>query len=139
MTQRTVVPSDFLEFLESEYPRSSPESTAARSTEIEERAGRLKVFPHSVTLQVSYPELDFANRWCWEQFGPASGDCVQSQSEYPACSRHEPHQHQGRWLTHWLAKTDYNFGYNEWCFATEVDRDRFREFVPHLNWGENYS
>lgn len=89
-------------------------------------------------LQVSYPEIDFANRWCWQQFGPAEGECHQAHSEYPACNLPPPHQHQGRWLSHFLVKTEYDFGYNEWYFTNETDRDRFVEFIPHMHWGERY-
>ncbi len=37
-----------------------------------------------------------------------------------------------------LAKTAYDFGFNEWCFAEQADRDKFLEFVPSITWGETY-
>lgn len=99
---------------------------------------RLASFPHAVLLQVAYPELDYANRWCWQQFGPADGECQDASSEYPSCNHPGQHSHDGKWVTHWLAKTDYDFGYNEWYFAHAEDRERFLEFVPHIQWGDRY-
>jgi hypothetical protein len=51
----------------------------------ESRMERIQRFPFAVMLKVSYPELDFANRWCWGRFGPCDGMCAQSASEYRAC------------------------------------------------------
>ena len=99
---------------------------------------RLTMFPFAVMLQVAYPEMDYANRWCWQQFGPAHGECWQHCSEYPVCDLPHPHAHVGQWMTHWYVKTDYDFGFNEWYFIREADRDRFLEFVPHVNWGEKF-
>lgn len=129
---------NFESFLDEAYPDDESDSSAARAAETEERKGRLAAFPYSVILQLSYPEMDFATRWCWEQFGPAHGKCQQSSSEYPACHEKSRHSHDGKWLTHWLAKTDYDFGFNEWLFVEQVDYDRFLEFVPNITWGENY-
>lgn len=120
------------------YPAGSTNIAEVRTADIAERNARMAAFPFSVMLQVAYPEMDFANRWCWHQFGPAHGECQQYQSEYPACRQTGPHIHSGKWATYWHEKTDYNFGFHEWYFASESDRDRFLEFVPELNWGENY-
>ena len=125
-------------FLNEAYPPDEADSAAARAVAVDERQDRMAVFPYTVILQMVYPELDFANRWCWQQFGPAQGDCQQYSSEYPACREEGRHAHQGRWMTHWLAKTDYNFGFNEWCFSNKADQDRFVAFVPSITWGEKY-
>jgi hypothetical protein len=138
MTHRTVVPVTYDEYLASEYPGASEDSAAAQAVDLKERQARLTAFPHSVVLQVAFPEMDFANRWRWQQFGPPEGECQQVGSEYLACDLPPPHHHNGSWLTFWLAKTDYNFGFNEWCFARLADRDRFLEFIPQINWGESY-
>ena len=137
MTHQTAVLSDFDSYLESEYPRSLANFAEARETEVEDRRLRLKAFPFDLVLQVSFPELNFANRWCWQQFGPAHGVCLQG-SEYPNCAVTATHSHEGEWMWYLLAKTDYDFGYTEWCFAQQRDRDRFREFFPQINWGENF-
>jgi hypothetical protein len=91
-----------------------------------------------VMLQVAYPELDFANRWCWQHFGPADGECLQRQSEYPACTLSGDHSHTGKWMWYFLGKTDYDFGYNEWYFESELDQQRFLASVSDINWGEKY-
>ena len=128
----------FEAYLDDLYPAAQAGSAEARATDIEDRQARLLAHPHTALLQLSYPEMDFANRWCWQQFGPAHGECLQYTSEYPACDIQGRHSHGGTWLTYWLAKTGYDFGFNEWYFARQADRDRFLEFVPSITLGENY-
>ncbi|WP_156397947.1 MULTISPECIES: hypothetical protein [unclassified Duganella] len=99
----------------------------------------MKRFPFAVMLKVSYPELDFANRWCWKNFGPCDGECTQAQSEYQVCLESGPHDHSGNWTSYWFEKTDYDFGFNEWYFVNSVDRDRFIAILDEINWGENYA
>ena len=134
---RTVVETDYAAYLESEYPAGSA-AERGRAADIAEHNERLATFPHSVVLQVSFAEMDYANRWCWQQFGPANGECAQAYSEYRACDTTGSHSHDGKWLSYWLAKTDYDFGFNEWNFAQRTDLDRFVAFVPEINWGERY-
>jgi len=128
MTYQTAVLSSFEEYL------------AVDDDPLEERDrnSRLLRFPFSIMLKVSFAELDFANRWCWQQFGPGDGECMQRESEYRACDVSEPHSHVGTWTSHWFVKTEYNFGFNEWYFAECVARDRFLAHVEALNWGEHY-
>lgn len=135
VTFRTVTEGNYDDYLEFESPAASDGAVDARAADRQERQLRLAAFPHCVLLQVAYAELDYANQWCWQQFGPAHGECQQASSDYPACSVPNPHAHDGRWLTHWLVKTAYNFGYNEWYFAQETDQERFLEFAPHINFG----
>ena len=89
-------------------------------------------------LLLSFPELDVANRWCWQNFGPKDGICDQQYSEYRVCDLVEPHSHTGKWTTHWFVKTEYNFGFNEWYFVDAADCERFRSNIGELNWGELY-
>jgi hypothetical protein len=138
MTFPTIELSDYGAYLEFEYPRGSDGAPAARAADEHERQGRLAAFPHSVVLKVAFAEMDYANRWCWQQFGPARGECRQRRSEYPTCTLEDPHSHDGSWLSHWLAKTAYNFGFNEWCFRQSADLARFLGFVPHITWGEKF-
>jgi hypothetical protein len=130
--------SDYETYLEELYPMTLAGAADARISDWEERRRRLSAFPHSVVLKVSYPEMDYANRWCWQQFGCARGECHQAQSDYSACQLQNPHSHYGKWQTEWLAKTDYNFGFNEWSFNQSVNLDLFMEFVPQINWGDRY-
>lgn len=134
---RTVIESSYEEYLNDPHATEgeSPDDLAA---ERQERQERLAIFPHSVVLQVAFLEMDYANRWCWQHFGPAHGKCLQSHSDYPACDQRDSHSHSGKWVTHWLAKTNYDFGYNEWFFAEKADHDRFIEFIPRINWGEHF-
>jgi hypothetical protein len=138
VTFRTAVQANYDAYLEYEYPAASEGADEARAADRHERHARMAAFPYCVLLQVAYPELDYANGWCWQQFGPAQGECQQASSEYPACDLRTPHSHNGLWVTHWLAKTDYNFGFNEWYFVHQADRERFLEFVPQISWGEHY-
>jgi hypothetical protein len=134
MSQRTVILSSFEEYLASE--NYSPD---VRAQEERERKGRLSRFPYAVTLQVAYPELDFANRWCWQHFGFSDGECLGYDGDYPVCSIPERHSHQGKWMWCWLGKTDYNFGFCEWYFSEQSDRDYFLASVDGINWGEKYA
>ena len=70
-------------------------------------------------VKLFYPQLDFAERWCWLTFGECFGECLQRQSEYPSCFEPLPHCHNGRWRAHRLEKASYDFGYCEWLFAKE--------------------
>ena len=128
----------FKAFLDEIYPIDKVDSAAARTAETEERKARLAAFPYSVILELSYPQMDFATRWCWQQFGPAHGKCEQYSSEYPACHEKGGHSHSGKWCTHWLEKTNYDFGFNEWLFAEQADQSRFLEFIPGITFGEDY-
>ena len=138
MSYRTVVLSSIEEYL--------PNTEETDEGMAEQRACRnatLNAFPYSVVLQVAYPEMDYANRWAWQQFGPRHGECFDVRrgskpSEYPMCNDPEPHAHQGTWCCWWHMKTDYDFGFCEWYFSNSTDRDRFLAFVPAISWGENY-
>ncbi len=134
MTHQTAILSNFEAYLD--YEDFSPEE---RDEEIADRNTRLLLFPNAVMLQVAYPELDFANRWCWNQFGTADGECSQKDSDYRICDVDQPHSHFGLWTTHWFAKSEYDFGFNEWYFAERHHYDRFLAFLPDLNWGENFA
>ena len=123
MTHRTVIAGDVDSYLKFADPK-----------EVDELNVRLDDLPYVIALEVSYPELDFANRWCWEQLGPADGECMDRHSEYRSCMIEEAHRHNGKWATHWHQKTDYNFGPNEWYFASEADRDRFIAFIASLEF-----
>jgi hypothetical protein len=133
MSYRTLVPSTIDRYLACE-----DDSLEDRDKEKRERDQRILRFPHAIMLELSYPEMDFVNRWCWQNFGPADGECQQKQSEYRVCHLEKPHHHIGKWTTHWFVKTDYNFGFAEWYFSENADQERFRANLPHFNWGENY-
>jgi hypothetical protein len=133
MSYRTVVASSF-----DEYLASDEDSIEECASQVVDRNARLTRFPYSVMLKVSFPELDFANRWCWQNFGPCDGECMQRDSEYLACDRADSHSHVGKWTSYFFDKTDYNFGFNEWYFAEIADRDQFFASVDKINWGENY-
>jgi hypothetical protein len=133
MTYRTLATSTFDRYLTSGV--DSPEEQAKEKHDRDERMLR---FPHAIMLELSYPEMDFVNRWCWQNFGPADGECHQKQSEYRVCHEERPHCHMGKWKTHWLVKTDYNFGFAEWYFSEKAEQELFSANLPHFNWGENY-
>ena len=107
----------------------------------EAQAERLEIisrFPYAVMMEVAFPELDFANRWCWQNFGPLYGECFDGSSEYRSCKVDHSHCHIGLWASRWFVKTSYDLGFNEWYFSTGADRDQFLEFVPSINWGEKF-
>ena len=44
-------------------------------------------YPYAVMLELAFAEQDFANRWCWEKFGPKDGPCTQMLSKLPLLLR----------------------------------------------------
>lgn len=110
----------------------------------------LEQFPYAVMLEVAFLEVDYADRWCWQNFGPEhSGpqlwdpkieECLDIHSKYSVCKIPLPHSHvEKRWCNFFFVKTAYDFGFCEWYFANEADHDKFLAFVPSINWGENFS
>lgn len=95
-------------------------------------------YPHSIILALFYPQMDFADRWCWQQFGSPQGVCSDRYSEYPSCTETGEHQHTGKWQTHWWGKVGYDFGYNEYFFAQQADYEAFCAFIPQICFGELY-
>ena len=116
------------------------------------------LFPNRAVLEGLYDEHDYAAHWCWRNVSPANGNCCDWQSAYPACplvlstayvkrwtyrdkdwekvSYKDPgkHVHEGTWSSLWLGKTDYDYGFHEYGFANQGDRDRFLAAVPNFNW-----
>jgi hypothetical protein len=41
----------------------------------------------------------------------------------------EQHGHEGIWTFFWLGKTNYDYGFGEYYFQKESDRDRFLEVI----------
>lgn len=130
-----------------------------------ERDQLVKKFPYSVVVEGSYPEHDFAQNWCWKKFGSINvAQCIDSYSNYPSCpivlatgkmqkyedgfgeekfgmvyDREVPaHSHQGKWAYFWLDKTDYDYGFAEFLFVDEKDKNMFVKNVPLFNMGEKY-
>lgn len=120
------------------YRSSENDDPEERLCADDERSLLLLQFPFAVMLEVAYPEMDFADRWCWETFGPKHGPCRQTQSNYPCCLSEIKHSHEGAWCTRWFVKTDYDFGFNEWYFREQSQYEMFLSFVPLINWGERF-
>jgi hypothetical protein len=131
MTYRTIRLSNYQACLEFEG--------ASLTTDFDlERTARILRFPYTVMLEASFAEFDYANRWCWQLLGPADGECLDSYSEYPSCLKSEPHNHEGRWGSHFLVKTEYNYGFCEWYFSNPADQQSFLDQVPTFHWGEKF-
>jgi len=139
MSHQTALLSSFEEYL-----ANTDETNEELTEQLAVRDATLGAFPFGVILRVAYPEIDYANRWASQQFGPRDGECFDVRrgskpSEYPVCDDPEPHDHQGTWCCCQLpVKTDYDFGFCEWYFSNPTDRDRFLAFAPTINWGENF-
>jgi hypothetical protein len=134
MTHQTLFISSFEKYVATECA-----SAEIAGDEMRNRQVRLQRFPYSVVVELSYPELDFAERWCWQNFGPADGDCMQRYSNYRMCLEGASHTHSGKWLRHWLAKTDYDFGYCEFHFSDQANQVAFLAQVSSFNWGEDFA
>lgn len=133
MTHQTLFVSSFEKYLATECA-----SAEIAAEEVRDRQVRLQRFPHSVVLELSYPELDFAERWCWQCCGPADGECMQKDSSYRVCLDGSSHTHSGKWLRHWLAKTDFDFGFCEFYFSDQANQAAFLAQIPSFNWGEKF-
>ncbi|MBT5018587.1 MAG: hypothetical protein HON04_07560 [Planctomicrobium sp.] len=133
MTHQSAIRSTF-----DAYLKSGGDTVAEQLDQQTGRKQTLRAFPYPVMLELAFPELDFVNRWCWQHFGASHGECFQKHSQYRMCTADDQHSHIGSWTNRWLVKTDYDFGFNEWYFSTDSDRDLFLEFVPSINWGENF-
>lgn len=133
MTFRTVVLSSFDDYLAYGQHSGTQDTSAFQS-----RIDLLANFPNAVMLQLSFAELDYANRWCWQHFGPPHRECVDAQSEYVTCHISSSHCHLGTWTHEWYEKTDYNFGFNEWYFSMHTQYEKFQAFIPMINWGERF-
>ncbi len=135
----------------------------------DKRDEAIRRFPFTVITEYFYPVGDFADRWCWQNFGPMDcKECGEHYSEYPGCPQvlaiqeykirksytdkdgkvHEydfhtrdpgKHGHEGNWTIVWLGKTGYDYGFGEWYFKNEADRDKFVEAIPSFGVGENYA
>lgn len=121
-----------------EYRETESNDLDERLYAHQERELLLLRFPFAVMLEAAYPEMDFADRWCWENFGPKDGPCRQFESNYPCCLNDTKHTHHGVWCTRWFEKTDYDFGFNEWYFREQSHQEMFRSFVPLINWGDRF-
>ena len=133
MTHVTFKESSFDDYLA--HGGDSPE---AQAEETEDREAWIKNFPFYKMLELAYPELDNALRWCWNNFGEMDGECIQKDSTYRMCNDQSKHRHKGKWTSHWFVKIDYDFGFNEFYFSNEADLNLFLANLPNLNWGEHY-
>ena len=115
-----------------EYLAIEEFSSELRAEAHRERDEILSRFPYAVMLQVDFHEFDFVNRWCWQQFGPCDGECLDRESTCRVCDLTAPHSHTGTWLWHWWVKTGYDFGFNEWYFAEQSHYDLFLRFIPEI-------
>ncbi len=108
-------------------------------SKINERNVILSDFPYSIVLKTSYSQIDFAEWLLWQLFGDMNGICNQNSSDIPACKIKNKHQHKGNWTNLWLAKTDYDYGFNEWFFKSKKDCKIFINILPLLKqmkgWG----
>lgn len=59
-------------------------------------------------------------------------------SEYRSCAEPTPYVYVGFLVSHWLGKTNYDFGFNEWYFAFDSHRNLFISNIVNINWGEYY-
>lgn len=90
-------------------------------------------FPFAVMLEASYDNQDVANRWCYQNFGPRFGECIEKYSRHPNCDIDVPHSHSGIWTSEWYEKMDYDYGFNEWYFSSQENSDQFIQFVHTMN------
>jgi hypothetical protein len=133
MTHRTLKLSSI-----DEYLRDGGESDEDLQVQMRRRHDLMLRFPHPIMLMAAVPEFDFANRWCWNEFGPAHGQCIDSHSRYRVCDQTRAHSHNGEWASSWFTKIDYDFGFCEWYFLNRQSAEKFEDAIPSFNWGEDF-
>ena len=122
-----------------EYLETTDESRSQLIDYFKARTKRVEKFPHIAMLQVGFIQRDVANRWCFQQWGLADGECQEMHSSYPCCEIENNHSHDdGTWMSVFLAKTDYDYGFNEWYFETEAQRNEFVANLPSIDHGEKF-
>ncbi len=124
--------SNFEDYLEEKFLIGEENREDYLSNKILERNNILLDFPHSIILKLFYHQMDFADWLLWQILGARNGDCNQRESEVPACRIQGKHNHSGIWTSFWLAKTDYDYGFNEWLFKTNEDSHILIEILPLL-------
>jgi hypothetical protein len=72
-----------------------------------ERKIALEKFPFSLVVEGNYPEADMAIEYCVKNFGDENGT----------------------WMKLWYGKTDYDYGFYEFCFKEEQQLISFKSSV----------
>ncbi len=122
--------SNFEEFLKEDYLIGNDNKQEFLKRKIKERNNILLDFSHSIILKLSYHQLDFANWLLWQILGEVYGYC--GYSNFPMCKIKGEHKHNGIWAIYWLAKTNYDYGFNEWFFKQKEDSDVLIKIKPLL-------
>ena len=135
MAQKYITRSSF-EAYEKRYNSLSTDSDHGKTVSLK-RATILAKFPFSIMTLTAIDDIDFANFWLWNKFGPCNGSCHQSTSAFKACDVHVYHDHVGSWCCHFFAKTGYDFGFNEWYFDNKPSLILFKKFITKFNKDKN--
>ncbi len=113
-----------------------------------ERDQTHRKFPYVVTIDSNKESIDNMVDWCWEEFGPKSGECNRKECwengtkvEYaqprllvgiPYETRYMQakhiHNHLGDWALVWALKTTYEDGFCDFCFK-HADQAVFFKFM----------
>ncbi len=109
-----------------------------------------KLFPHTTLVSWIYQDMDVAEDWCCETFGPPliidhiQEDLLRETAEIfgspiniehikyetsITCREKRSTNASGKWATLWLGKTDYDFGYQQFFFKDPADKEAFENFL----------
>lgn len=108
-----------------------------------ERIRIIEAFSHTVVIEAAYEEFDHVELWCWKKFGPSDGLCRDAYNYVHACPvvlaapsikdvRYARHEHVGMWCKLWLGKTDYDYGFSQFCFKNSDDKNAFLEAITEI-------
>ncbi len=122
--------SNFEEYLKEDYLIGNYNGQEYLNYKVKERNEILFKFPYSIILKLFYHQIDFADWILWQILGEVYGVC--QYSDIPACKIKGNHKHNGTWISYWLAKTDYDYGFNEWFFKKKKDINILTEIIPLL-------
>ena len=120
------------------YLACEDDSPEARDFANREREDRLHQFPYAVMLEWPFRNSTPRIAGVGNALAQWMARARKGIPEYKACSDETEHRHIGKWTSHWFVKTDYDFGYNEFYFVEQADRDLFLAHLSDIHWGEHY-
>jgi len=116
-------PSDIIKISNlSAYLDEYDETLAYLIDVLKARESRRCDFPHTLMALLGYDLMDMAKQWCQDQWGPG-GDTYEDRP-------YQPQENQAfLWLTCWMMKTEYDYGFCEWYFR---EPSHLEQFVAHI-------
>lgn len=126
---------------------------------IQEREERLKTFPYFIMFEMAWETDEELSKWCWDNIGlydckscnemawftpgcplmldlikntPKNDDNEKYWEEIQKAHDDIEHGYEGNWATLSFGKTGYDYGFIEYYFKNEVDKEKVLAEIPIL-------